>query len=381
MALTLISGTRDTSNINSSRLVIDMSNEIAQLQPNATPFTVLLKKLAKKKTIAAKFEWLEDELLPRWDLSTTGCAASEVHVPVDNHAYFTIGDIVKVPSTGECMLVSAIEDEADTITVTRGFGETATAIIAAGSDLVILGNANEEGATAPTAKTTKEEAKYNYTQIFRTPFGATETEKNSELYGGNDIAYQRKKKGIEHMLDIERALLFGELKQLTTGTHPRRTTRGLLKFISTNATTGVGALTLADFEDWLKTGFAYGSDTKVLFASGTLLSAISQLAGLRLQTVPSDTTYGISVKEYISPFGKVNIVFHRLLEEYYDGTGVLVDLANVKYRFLEGRDTKLKTNIQANDEDSEKDEYLTECGLEVGLEKTHALISGVTGIV
>ena len=37
------------------------------------------------------------------------------------------------------------------------------------------------------------------------------------------------------------------------------------------------------------------------------------------------------------------------------------------------------TNIQANDEDSRKDEYLTECSLEFRNEKAHALLTGVTG--
>jgi hypothetical protein len=37
------------------------------------------------------------------------------------------------------------------------------------------------------------------------------------------------------------------------------------------------------------------------------------------------------------------------------------------------------TNIQANDEDSRRDENLTECSLEFQNEKAHALLTGVTG--
>jgi hypothetical protein len=50
---------------------------------------------------------------------------------------------------------------------------------------------------------------------------------------------------------------------------------------------------------------------------------------------------------------------------------------NVAYCPLTGRDTKLLTNRQANDEDAQKDEYLTEFGIEVRLPKTHAIIKGV----
>jgi hypothetical protein len=41
---------------------------------------------------------------------------------------------------------------------------------------------------------------------------------------------------------------------------------------------------------------------------------------------------------------------------------------------LKGRDTKLMTNIQNNDEDGRRDMYQTECGLEIKLPKTHGII-------
>jgi hypothetical protein len=43
------------------------------------------------------------------------------------------------------------------------------------------------------------------------------------------------------------------------------------------------------------------------------------------------------------------------------------------------RDTVLKPDRQANDEDSIKQEYLTEWSFEMGNEKKHAIISGITG--
>ena len=41
----------------------------------------------------------------------------------------------------------------------------------------------------------------------------------------------------------------------------------------------------------------------------------------------------------------------------------LLDLDTVEYCYLQGRDTKLVKNIQANDEDKVKHKFLTECGL------------------
>ena len=38
-------------------------------------------------------------------------------------------------------------------------------------------------------------------QIFKTPFGVTNTQNASAFYGGNDLSYQQKKKGVEHMVN------------------------------------------------------------------------------------------------------------------------------------------------------------------------------------
>jgi hypothetical protein len=100
----------------------------------------------------------------------------------------------------------------------------------------------------------------------------------------------------------------------------------------------------------------------------------------KLQTVSKDKTYGISMVNYISAHGELYIVKHNLLEgTIYGGYGFLIDPENIKYRHLNGRDTRLKTDTQDNDMDGWQDEYITEAGLMVKLPKTHAVLYGVTG--
>jgi hypothetical protein len=376
----IIVGTRGTGNIEQKQRIIDMSDVIFLLQPSAAPLTVLLSKLQSRPAINPKFEWLEDDLQARWDEvnSTTNIPSTQTNIPVKNISYFTVQDIVKVPATGEVMLVTAVDTENNQITVIRGYGTTPAATIPAGALLVILGNAIREGAKAPEMKTTKVVAKYNYTQIFRTPFGVTGTLANSELYGGPDLPTQRKKKGIEHAVDIERAFLFGEPKEDLTGEQPRRTTGGVLYFVRSNVYNVNGSLTLSKLEEFCKMLFQYGSDVKFLFCSPTVLSAISLLAGDKLRLLPREQTFGLNITRYISPHGELNIIKHRLLEKAYDGWAIGLDLKNLWYRPLQGRDTILKTNIQDNDEDAEKDEYITECGLMLTLGQTHAIMKGVT---
>ncbi|MDK2821848.1 MAG: hypothetical protein PWP31_1813 [Clostridia bacterium] len=219
-------------------------------------------------------------------------------------------------------------------------------------------------------------------QIFRTPFSVTNTANASKVYGSNKLLTQEQKQaGIMHKLDMERAFLFGERKEDLSGSHPRRTTRGLLGFLNENVKDIGGALTQSDFNLWLADVFAHGSAKKMLLASPTVIAAIDGFAAGKLQTVSeAQAKYGIHVVRYISSYGELNIVMERLFEgAVYGGYAVALDMKNIKYRPLNGRDTKLKTNIQANDEDGRRDEYITEAGLEVRLPKTHGVLTGVTG--
>ena len=54
---------------------------------------------------------------------------------------------------------------------------------------------------------------------------------------------------------------------------------------------------------------------------------------------------------------------------------VILDTNYLYYRYVD--DTKYLPNRQSNDLDGEKSEYLTECGLEVHFEKSHAIIQGL----
>lgn len=379
-----VTGARSTTNILANRIVIDMSDKIALLEPNETPFMSFLK-IAKKNIRTAKapkIEWLEDDIGARWDAINlvAGYAAADTALVVDNGDYFTAGDIVKVPRTGEVLSVVSIST--NTITVVRGFGTTAAAAIVDNDPLVIIGNANEEGSGTRGIKTTLEIPKFNYTQIWKTPFGVTNTQNATTLYGGKDMNYQRMKKATEHKIDMARSMYFGELKQDGTGTNAKRTTKGLLSFLTANNYDAAGSLTQSEFDNNIsEVVFKHGSKDKILLCSARLLSVINGWATNKLQVNQDAAKYGLAIFDYITPFGKYHLMNdQRLLEgAVYGGHGIVLDPENVKYCPLEGRDTKLETNIQANDADERKDQFITEAALEVRLPQTHAVITGVTG--
>ena len=303
----------------------------------------------------------------------SGAGASSAYI-------FTVGDVVRNARTGENFLVTAITD-ADTIAVTPAYGTTAAAAIAAGDGLFIAGNVNGEGTLARNVNTTRTAKNSNYAQIFKTSIVVTGTEAVSNLYGGRDLPYQRAKKGTEHALDIEKAFWYGQ-KYMDTSTYARRQTGGIDEFL-TAGTSYVqdqnGPVTAPDFNTFLREAFTYGNDTKTLFCGGIVLQAINEMARGQILTHTGDTSYGVKISEWMTAFGTINIVHDPLFVEDFAGTAYLLDLESFRYRFMEGRDTKLETNIQAPDFDGEIDQYISEVGLERKQASRHAILKGVTG--
>jgi len=357
-----------------------------QLEPDAGALVTLTGKLKSRVSQDPKIEWFEDELAPRFDVLNGALTAAATTMTVTNYAYFRLGDLVRV-NKAEIVYVGATPTTT-TVTIQRAFGETAAATASVGDQLQILSNTNLEGASTRAFLSTQRVAAFNYLQIIRHPFGYTNTALGTAQFGGKDEIEEQRKQLIEHKKDIEQAFLLGErYEDTTTGDHPVRATRGVTKFITTNVKDAGGDLTEPEFEDFLRIGYRYGSKEKVLFCSPKLTQVINGFGRGKLQTVPSDKTYGISLTEYIAGGGRRVLLHEHVLLTNNDlndftgiaGYGVLIDVADLEMRYLKGRMAILKTNIQANDADGRTDEYLSEVGLEMHQERKHALLTGVTG--
>lgn len=382
MPPTILSGVQGTYDILTNARKVDMGDRVALLEPDAAPLTVLLKRLKKRVTINPQFDWMEDELFPRFTAVNNGAGylSTDTSIVVDNGNYIVIRDLVKVMRTSEVMLVTGVSS--NTLTVTRAAGETAAVALVDNDPLMVLGPAYAENATLQQAKATQRTRVFNLTGIMRKPIQLSNTMINSQIYGSPDerIA-QQKLRGIEHLVDIERAFLFGERFEDTTNDF--RTTRGVVTFISTNRTDAGGTLTEGEFETWARTLFRYGKKTKLVLCSRLVASVVNQFAHNKLQSFPKDKTYGLSLMGYKTIHGEMMLIVHDLLEsspntpslytDYeYGGWALGLDIETMAYRFIKNRDTQLLTNRQAPDADGVIDEWLTEAGLEMGQERRAA---------
>ncbi len=367
-----------TFGIEQSRLQIDMSEKIAELEPDKSPLVTLTKKMKRTRVVKnPEFDWLEQELGSRWSNTTATATDVATTITVAAGGFFRAGDLVKVPRTAETLLVTAVS--VNTLTVIRSWGAVPAAAINNAEPLVIIGNANAEGATLRAILQREPVRRTGFTQIVRTPVGVTSTLQATSTHGPRPLSWYRHVGGIEHAVDMERIMLFGERNRDQVGSQHRRTTGGILEHCTENIL-NVSATTLTEqsFVQWMETVFRFGSKEKILFACARLCTHIDLWGMGKLQTRPREKTYGLAVKEYMTTHGTLNVIKHHLLEgAVYGGFGLILDMENIAYCPLEGRDTRLLTNRQANDEDAHRDEYLTEFGIEVMLPRTHAIVRGV----
>jgi hypothetical protein len=101
--------------------------------------------------------------------------------------------------------------------------------------------------------------------------------------------YQRKKKGIELMRELQNTFYWGERK--TDSTNSRHTMAGLYYYLANQSgvsTNAAGPLTEPVMESHLRSVFRYGSKARTIFCAPLVTSAISQIAQGRIRLLPKD---------------------------------------------------------------------------------------------
>lgn len=383
-----------------SRLIRAVDDQIAYLEPNEAGLITLLNSVQsnRKATINPKFEWLEKDYVARWGTAdSAGYNNSVTTVNVTDGTQFAVGDLVLVPKAAndstapEVFRVTGIATNA--LTVVRGVGGNAASILA-NSPLRILGSAAEENGSKPTPKSAYSSTVYNFTQIFRTALSLSGTQMASAAYGGvSEWEGALREKGVEHKIKLNSQFLFGKPSESMSGGasgNPIRSTGGVNNFISTNVYNAGGTLSRKGLEEFARMSFRYGKSQKVLIACPMVVSAITAWANSQMQVTMSESEFGMRVQKVRTGHGDWILVRDWMLENPsgstygFGGWALSLDLDNIFFRYLEAngvnRDTKLVELSMENQAgvDGKYAEYITEAGLQVKLEQTHAKMYNVT---
>ena len=364
------------------------------LEPNGSaPFNALLAMANSESTDDPEYKNFRDELPERTlqinMAGTTAAGITALVVDSDANTKFVVtGALLTNLTTGEVMRASADSSSLTAITVERNIGGTSHTI-ADNASLAIIGFAAQEGATSPTAVSFDAVVASNYCQIFRTAFKVTNTLKSTYLRTGNKEDEVMTKGLRMHMMDIERAMIWGKKHEASgSSAQPTRYTGGLLNSLTTtidgnSGSYSNGVISEDNFDrELIENIFAFGSKQKVAFIGARVASNLQKIGKQRWSPTQVEGSYGVSMTRYATFAGDLLVHVHpqfRMIPGM-ENSMLIVDFPFTRYRYLANRDTQLLRDRQGNDEDAVKHEYLTECGLELLQDKVHAYIKNWTDL-
>jgi len=429
-------GMRGTGDWVAGQRPMNWRQQILKLYPNGmAPLTAILSMMGGSKVDDPQFHWWTQTQ------STIQGAVAGVFTIADLSAAYTgvpaaaAGDTLWVQVTtalansiriGHQILLRDASDYSVDVNgkvtdVTRGAVNSVLAVklleaddnSTFGNDLSdcdnfkIIGNINPEGGEMPDAVKQNPVKVYNYTQIFRTPLSLTRTARLTRLRTGND--YQKAKaEALEmHSWEMEMAYIFGiRTENIGDNGKPERTTNGIIPFINELAPANVndyrfnadyaGLTWLQGGETWLKEAlervFRYGAESKLcLCGSGFLLGidALASASGVSTNIMnlnPGQKTYGMQIREWVTPFGSIYMKTHPLFsfDETTRHMGIILEPKELGYRYITDTTFYGETSSKDHPEgygqrriDGTNEEYLTECGLEFGLPQKCGILHGV----
>ena len=363
-------------------------------RPNGSaPLTALMARMKKEKTDDPEFSWWEEELNIIRVFSATGLSATSTTLTIASGGLSLVkGDVLLVEKTetatydNEHVMVSSVTSDT-VIEVIRGVAGTTAAITGVNVYLTHIGSAYGEGTNSPDVTSRNPTKLSNFCQIFKTAYEETATTNETRARTGPAKKNDKIRRSFDHSRSLETRWMFGVPFE-TTGTNgkPLRFTGGLRHFITTNVKIYTTTPTEDVFLDDVYKIFDYDAGNagteRLVFAGNGALNALNKMARLssstRVNFNGSIKAYGMELQRWILPQGTLYVRTHPLMNQHarYTNSMFIIDPSGIRYRPL--RDTRPMENIQANDADTEKGQWLTEAGLEVNHEKTMGYLGNFT---
>lgn len=362
--------------------------------PNGqAPLTALLAKAQKETVDDPEFNWWSetlDILRLKIDNGAGYDSTDQTMTVIDKGLQCVPGDVFLCEKDEastydeELMIVSSVTS--DTVVVfKRGISGTTPAALVDTEYLTKVSSAFEEGSGSADISQRNPSKEKNYTQIFKTSMGITGTAGSTHTRTGDSWTNDKKRKMFDHSRDLEMAFLFGRPYEDTNGDHAKRYTGGLRHFISSNVTIFGTTPTEDTLLDAIYPVFDFqgngSGDERIMFCGNGFLNSLNRLARTSSSTRCNfdgyvKNAYGMNLQRWITPQGTFGVRTHPLLNRHgrFTYSAFIIDPSVLVWRPLKGRDTKFMDNIQDNDADERKAQWLTEVGLEIQFEATCAYL-------
>lgn len=390
---TINKGNLGTASLNQASVVPDIEKVLQILKPYQTPLLQFLwfgKRDAKEvKNAYAKFSWFENEFYPHQTnitaaISSSGTPATLTLASSNCGAYtiFNLDDIVLIEETEQMAFVSAINSSQAVLTHIDGTSNL-TSLENLGGYIKIIGSRNSENNGVRTAVTTREIEKFNYLTIFSESIATTGRQQAGEYYtDGTDHAALVAKRIEEMKLQAERYFMFAPSQGYATSGNYRTTWgHGFLGRVTSNVNTYTGTLSETVFDDHLMEVFEKGSNYKIHLCGSNQLKDINAFIKSRYELVPDPVTkvYGVDLREYITPFGKIGIVWNPVMDGKFANYGFTIDANKVRLRFMAAdkkgaRKFRVEEGVETPGQDGTTTKILMDIGLELHNEECHGIL-------
>lgn len=383
-----VAGLRGSGSFSADERPTNYRGVLALLNPNTeAPLTALTGTMRDMPTDDAEFNCFTKALPVQRAVVSATVNSTVTTITLQgtgSQLIFKPGHAVLVETTSEVVWVTSAS-VAKTIVVKRGQGSTKAAI-ATNAGLMILGSSHQEGASVPTAISYDPTVVTNYTQIFRNVIDLTGTAQATRLRYADNPMVELKRETLElHAIEMEKQFFFGSGVEDTSGAQPQRTTKGLFFFITTNVTDFADAVSVSGWDTYLENAMEDGMNEKMHFCGNRMLTVLNSVARAyaEININPRSDAFGMQILTWITPYGTLALKQHPLFSKNptFQDWGFTVDMTKIHYRYLRGRDTKYLRNRQSPGDDATKDEFMTECGLEVDFESYHGVGKNASAFV
>jgi Family of unknown function (DUF5309) len=356
-----------------------------------------------------------DQTTGGWSVAANG--AFRIRTAAGATDIFRVGHVIKItsaPTTGAAIDIKAIitsfpASNKMEVRALEAISNALNTTAANGLEVLVIGSSFAEGIVDISSAVYNLPVELgNYTQIFRTPFSISGTALKTSARFDETGVYKdmAKEHSVFNMIEIERAIMFGTKTLYTGGATPQRTTGGIIYFLqlweagttygNTAATldtddnkriiaNAAGTMSDKQYDNYLERLFRVTNNNvneKLCMCGSGFLSVINQLyksKSVLNADLPLTDTYGMNVVKHLTPFGTIYYKTHPLFTQNptLRYNALFLDVQNLKYRYVNGRDTELLTDRAPNDADYRKDEWLTECGLELRFPESHLYLQNV----
>jgi len=317
--------------LNVEKDYIDVSEDIFSYAEDAY-FLRILTKLNTDPADSPKIYWKDYDIPSLYTLVSGTYTASDTDIELQSVAGIYAGTVLINTATGEHMRVTAVNRSTNHVTVTRGVAGTTAQAINNGDNIYILGVAEAESGSGPEVTVSKGEA-YNYAQIWKHEYPITHTVEATK-FRLNALKQDLNELFFKHRVEIENAMFWGQRDYSNSIYY----NGGINYWVPGD---NVGTVATGNFNrDWfdqflIEKGFAYGSNTKYMFAGNTAFRYVYNLYVAGERNLTTDERVGLKVVQILAPHGGVlHVIRHPLFKGDYEKVAFIVDMDNVTYRPL-----------------------------------------------